>query len=105
MDSQTKIINAAINKYFCTFISFTQNNWVNYLLFAKFATNNQINKNTSIFPFFVNYGFNPCLRIKPAGFYPPTLSIQAKKEFFCVDSIANCFKQIMTQFKALAQIS
>ena len=40
MDSQTKIINAAVNKYLCAFVSFTQNDWVDYLPFAKFTVNN-----------------------------------------------------------------
>jgi len=40
MDSQTEIINTVINKYLYAFVSFTQDNWVNYLLFAKFAANN-----------------------------------------------------------------
>ena len=40
MDGQTEIINAAVNKYLCVFVSFIYNDWVDYLLLAKFAVNN-----------------------------------------------------------------
>ena len=72
---------------------------------AEFAINNQVNESTGISPFFANYGFNPRLGIEPAGPSPLTLSAQAKKEFFRADSVANRFKRILTQLKALAQIS
>jgi hypothetical protein len=78
---------------------------VDYLPIAEFAMNNQVNKSTGISLFFTNYGFNPCLGIEPAGLHPLILSAQAKKEFFHTDAVANHFKRILTQLKALARIS
>jgi len=104
-DGQTEIVNAAVNKYLRAFVSFTQDDWVDYLPLAEFAMNNQVNESTGISPFFANYGFNPRLGIEPAGPRPPTLSAQAKKEFFRADAVANRFERILTQLKALARIS
>ena len=104
-DGQTEIVNAAVNKYLRAFVSFTQDDWVDYLPLAEFAMNNQVNESTGISPFFANYGFNPHLGIEPAGPCPPTLSAQAKKEFFRADAVANRFERILTQLKALARIS
>jgi len=104
-DGQTEIVNAGVNKYLRAFVSFTQDDWVDYLPLAEFAMNNQVNESTGISPFFANYGFNPRLGIEPAGPCPPALSAQAKKEFFRADAVANRFERILTQLKALARIS
>jgi len=104
-DGQTEIINAAVNKYLRAFVSFAQDDWVDYLPLAEFAMNNQVNESTGISPFFANYGFNPRLGIEPASPRPPTLSPQAKKEFLRADAVANRFERILTQLKALARIS
>ena len=95
-DDQTEIVNAAVNKYLCAFISFTQDDWVDYLPIAEFVMNNQVNKSTGISLFFTNYSFNLCLEIESAGLYLLILSVQIKKEFFCADIIVNCFKRILT---------
>ena len=104
-DGQTEIVNAAVNKYLRAFVSFTQDDWTDYLPLAEFAMNNQVNESTGISPFFANYGFNPRLGIEPAGPCPPTLSVQAKKEFFRADAVASRFDRILAQLKALSRIS
>jgi len=80
-NGQTEIINAAMNKYLRAFVSFTQDDWVDWLPLAEFATNNQVNKTMGISPFFTNYGYNPHLGIEPAGPRPSALSPHAKKEY------------------------
>ena len=80
-DGQTEIVNAAMNKYLRAYVSFTQDDWVDWLPLAEFATNNQVNETTGISPFFANYGYNPCLGIEPAGPCPSALSPHAKKEY------------------------
>ena len=104
-DGQTEIVNAAMNKYLRAFVSFTQDDWVDWLPLAEFATNNQVNETTGISPFFANYGYNPRMGIEPPGPPPPTLSAQAKKEYLRADAIANRFERILTQLKALARIA
>ena len=39
-DGQTEIINASMNKYLWAYVSFTQDDWVDWLPLAEFATNN-----------------------------------------------------------------
>ena len=104
-DGQTEIINAAMNKYLRAYVSFTQDDWVDWLPLAEFAANNQVNETTGVSPFFANYGFNPRLGIEPAGPVPSALSAHAKKEFLRADAIAGRFERILTQLKALAKIS
>jgi hypothetical protein len=104
-DGQTEIVNAAMNKYLRAFVSFTQDDWVDWLPLAEFATNNQVNETTGISPFFANYGYNPRLGIEPAGPRPSALSAHAEKEYLQADTIANRFERILTQLKALARIS
>src|SRR4029077_14898082 len=71
-DGQTEIVNAAVSKYLRGFVSFAQDDWVDWLPLAEFAMNNQVNDTTGISPFFANYGFNPRLGIEPPRPPPPT---------------------------------
>ena len=104
-DGQTEIINASMNKYLRAYVSFTQDDWVDWLPLAEFATNNQVNETTGVSPFFANYGYNPRLGIEPAGPRPSTLSSRAKKEYLRADVIAGRFERILVQLKALARIA
>jgi len=56
-----------MNKYLRAFVSFTQDNWVDWLPLAKFAINNQINETMGILLFFANYGYNLCLGVELVG--------------------------------------
>ena len=87
------------------FVSFTQDDQMDYLLITEFIINNQINKSTEISLFFTNYNFNLYFKIKSAESHPLILLVQIKKKFFCIDTVINCFKKILTQFKILIQIS
>lgn len=101
-DGQTEIVNAAINKFLRAYVSFTQDDWVDWLPLAEFAMNNQVNETTGISPFFANYGFNPRLGIEPPAPRPPNMTEQAKKEFSRADAITERFERILNQLKALA---
>jgi hypothetical protein len=94
-----------MNKYLRGYVSFTQDDWVDWLPLAEFAANNQVNETTGVSPFFANYGFNPRLGIEPLGPVPSALPAHAKKEFLRADAIAGRFERILTQLKALAKIS
>ena len=94
-----------MNKYLRAYVSFTQDDWVDLLPLAEFATNNQVNETTGVSPFFANYGYNPRLGIEPAGPRPSTLSTRAKKEYLRADVIAGRFERILVQLKALARIA
>ena len=59
-----------MHEYLRGFVSFTKDDWVDWLPLAEFATNNQVNETTGMSPFFANYGFNPRLGIEPPGPHP-----------------------------------
>ncbi len=61
-----------MEQYLRAYINFYQDNWVDWLLLAKFVTNNQVSEATGLNPFFVNYNFHPYLDIESVK---PNLSI------------------------------
>lgn len=59
MNSQTKNTNKIMKNYLRVYINHMQNDWVDYLLIAKFATNNHMNASTRLFSFFADNSFYP----------------------------------------------
>ncbi|EAQ89506.1 hypothetical protein CHGG_06125 [Chaetomium globosum CBS 148.51] len=104
-DGQTEIVNASVHKFLRAFVSFTQDDWVDWLPLAEFAMNNQVNETTGISPFFANYGFNPRLGVEPPQPRPPNLSDHMKKEYLRADAVALRFERILTQLTALTRQS
>ncbi|EAQ90430.1 hypothetical protein CHGG_03079 [Chaetomium globosum CBS 148.51] len=104
-DGQTEIVNASVHKFLRAFVSFTQDDWVDWLPLAEFSMNNQVNETTGISPFFANYGFNPRLGVEPPQPRPPNLSDHMKKEYLRADAVALRFERILTQLTALTRQS
>ena len=69
MDGQTKSANRVMKNYFCTYIAYTQDNWVDYLPMAKFAASNHVNALMGVTPFFADHGFYSRTDIEPLGIY------------------------------------
>jgi hypothetical protein len=67
-NGQTEKINAILEQYLKAYMNFRQNNWVDWLPLAEFASNNAVSETTGFFFFFANYGFNPKLGFEP---HPP----------------------------------
>lgn len=101
-DGQTERINAILEAYLRGFMNFAQNDWVDWLPLAEFASNNATSETTGVSPFFANYGFNPRLGFEPRSPCSPDKTPQQKKEFLKASSIADRFDRILTQLKALA---
>jgi hypothetical protein len=101
-DGQTERINAGMEQYLRAFTNFHQDDWVDWLPLAEFATNNVVSETTGVSPFFANYGFNPRLGIEPTGPCPPNLSATQKRQFYKANVVADRFERIITQLKALA---
>ena len=51
-DGQTENANKLMKNYLRAYVSYTQNDWVDHLLMAKFSANNHINESTGMTPFF-----------------------------------------------------
>lgn len=102
-DGQTERVNAVAEQYLRAFMNFHQDDWVDWLPLAEFASNNTVSETTGVSPFFANYGFHPRMGIEPTQPCPPNLSPAQKKEFLKANSIADRFERILTQLKALSQ--
>jgi hypothetical protein len=104
-DGQTERVNAGVEQYLRQFMSFCQDDWVDWLPLVEFAANNAISDTTGVSPFFANYGFHPRLGIEPSQPCPPNLSGAQKRQFFRANTIADRFNRILTQLTALAKQS
>jgi len=58
-DGLTERINTVVEQHLRAYVSFLQDDWVDYLLRAKFAGNNQVSETTTVSPFFANLGYHP----------------------------------------------
>jgi reverse transcriptase-like protein/integrase-like protein len=104
-DGQTERVNASVEQYLRAFMSFHQDDWVDWLPLAEFAANNVISETTNVSPFFANYGFHPRLGIEPSSPCPPNLSAAQKAQFYRANVVANRFERILDLLKALAKQS
>ncbi|QLI66561.1 Transposon Tf2-12 polyprotein [Metarhizium brunneum] len=104
-DGQTERMNSGVEQYLRAFMSFHQNDWVDWLPLAEFAANNATSDTTGVSPFFANYGFHPRLGIEPADPCPPNLSMAQRRGFYKANTVAERFERILDQLRALAQQS
>ena len=104
-DGQTERVNAGVEQYLRAFMSFHQDDWVDWLPLAEFAANNVVSETTNVSPFFANYGFHPRLGIEPSSPCPPNLSAAQKAQFYKANVVANRFERILDLLKALAKQS
>jgi hypothetical protein len=64
-DGQTEQTNAIMEQYLRAYVNYQQDDWVQFLPMAEFATNNHVSETTGISPFFANYRLNPKIDFKP----------------------------------------
>jgi transposase InsO family protein len=58
-DGQTERVNAVVEQHLRAYVTYLQDDWVDYLFLAEFAGNNHISDTTSLSPFFANLGYHP----------------------------------------------
>jgi len=58
-DGQTERVNAVVEQHLRAYVTYLQDDWVDYLFLAEFAGNNQVSDTTSLSPFFANLGYYP----------------------------------------------
>lgn len=102
-NGQTERINAELEKYLRSFISWAQDDWVDWLPLAEFAGNNVASETTGASPFFINYGFHPRMGVEPMKPCPPELSESQRVEFFKATEVADRFKAIIEEATAMAK--
>jgi hypothetical protein len=60
-DGQTERVNQTLEQYLRIFCNTRQDNWVKFLASAKFAYNNAASESTLQSPFYLEYGYHPCM--------------------------------------------
>ncbi|KAH0614164.1 uncharacterized protein H6S33_006050 [Morchella sextelata] len=91
-DGQTERINAVMEQYLRSYVSYQQDDWVRWLPMAEFATNNHASETTRISPFYANLGRNPRMTFGPLEHGRTTAEDQA-------NSIAREMKDILDFLK------
>lgn len=102
-NGQTERINAELEKYLRSYISWAQDDWADWLPVAEFAGNNTISETTGVSPFYANYGFDPRIGVEPATPCPPAYSTHQKAEFFKAAEIAERFRNVLDQVSTLSR--
>jgi hypothetical protein len=64
-DGQTERMNAVLEQFLRAYVSYLQDDWVDWLPLAEFSANSLRSETTGITPFFANYGFHPRLGVEP----------------------------------------
>jgi hypothetical protein len=86
----TKQINAILENYLRHYLSYQQDNWVDYLPLAEFAYNNVFHHGTHTSPFYANYGFHPSF----------TPSFTRTQTVPAADDLADCLAFIRSELTA-----
>ncbi len=58
-DGLSERTNQTLETYLRAYVSYQQDDWVDYLPLAEFAFNSSVNLSTNQSPFYANYGFHP----------------------------------------------
>ena len=64
-DGQTERANAVVEQYLRAYVGYLQDDWVDWLPLAEFATNTVVSESTRTSPFLSNYGFHPRVGFEP----------------------------------------
>jgi hypothetical protein len=92
-DSQPERANAIMEQYLRSYVSYQQDDWVDWLPIAEFTANNAISETTQVSPFIANYGYDP--RFTENLALPPFLNQQQD-----VNALVKCMCEIQDHLRA-----
>ncbi|KAI7102875.1 hypothetical protein KC324_g20825, partial [Hortaea werneckii] len=92
-DGQTERMNAILEGHLRSYVSYLQDDWVEWLPLAEFSANSMFSETTGISPFFATYGYQPRLGIEP---YDPAAA-PAHRD---AESFASDMRLILEHLKA-----
>jgi hypothetical protein len=58
-DGETERTDAIMEQYLRSYVSYQQDDWVDWLHIAEFTANNAVSETTQVSPFMANYGYDP----------------------------------------------
>ncbi|CAJ2510434.1 Uu.00g051370.m01.CDS01 [Anthostomella pinea] len=99
LNGQTEIMNSVLEQYPRIYIWLDQDDWVDHLPLAEFASNNSVSSTTKFSPFFANYSWNPRLSIEPPSPRPPNMSRDEAREWDKADRHAELIKDLFKELR------
>ncbi|KAH0604507.1 uncharacterized protein H6S33_006884 [Morchella sextelata] len=78
-DGQTERINAVMEQYLRSYVSYQQDYWARWLPMAEFANNNHASETIKVSPFYANSGRNPRMTFGPLEYGRMTAEDQANR--------------------------
>ena len=70
-NGSTERANQEVETYLRTFVTYEQNDWINWIPLAQISINNKPSSSTHISPFFMSHGYDACpLSTSPENFHP-----------------------------------
>jgi len=64
-DGQTERMNAILEDHLRSYVTYLQDDWVEWLPLAEFSANSLPSETTGVSPFFATFGFNPRIGVEP----------------------------------------
>lgn len=99
-DGQTEIVNAMMEQYLRGYCGFYQDDWVDWLPLAEFATNNQTSEATGLTPFFANYGWHPVIGTEPTGNPAEHKTKAQRDEFLSAGNVADRIRRVIDRARS-----
>lgn len=84
-DGQTENANASLKQYLRAYVSYFQDDWVDWLPIAEFEANSDRSASTGVAPFLLTKGYIPRSGVEPPTPWEQTASQRAKREIKSAD--------------------
>lgn len=104
-DGQTERINAVMEQYLRSYVSYQQDDWARLLAMAEFATNNHASETTKVSPFYANSGRNPRMSFGPLEHGRTTAEDQANRIAREMKEVVNFLKEEMFRAQRIQEES
>lgn len=97
-DGQTERLNAVMEQYLQMYVSYQQDDWVEWLPLAEFCVHNSTSDTTQASPFLANYSFYPRLGFEP---HPPPTNVETRSS----EEFVKHFRLVECSYRELSAIT
>ena len=99
-DGQTENANSALKQYLRAYVSYNQDNWVDFLPMAEFEANSSRSSSSGIAPFMATKGYLPRSGVEPSTPWDTTASQRAKRQVMAADEFVEKMEKLRTYLRA-----